>query len=281
MPRTLVSAALGYTVITLAAQAMWGTETWTRRGEGFARLLQLLLADQRVRDARRASSASGRRSAGSRASTRSPGTVAVVVVMIGTVTFDGLQPGPAVEQRRARRAGRVHVDRLRGRDGREAGRHARAAVRGGARRRLLPARHRGRAVGRRRHERPHAAPRVHPLAGADRGRLRDRPLPHCTSSTTARRSSTWSRTRSARAGTCSGPRRRASTTRSSARRRRLVPLRRRSWCSATSPALTLAHDRALALYGQAKLAVRSQYWMLGIMVGFTSLALWLLVQASK
>jgi hypothetical protein len=44
-------------------------------------------------------------------------------------------------------------------------------------------------------------------------------------------------------------------------------------------ALTLAHDRALKLYGDARLAVRSQYWMLGIMVGFTSLALWLLAQA--
>jgi hypothetical protein len=43
--------------------------------------------------------------------------------------------------------------------------------------------------------------------------------------------------------------------------------------------LTLAHDRALALYREAKLAVRSQYWMLAVMVGFTSLALWLLSQA--
>ena len=46
-------------------------------------------------------------------------------------------------------------------------------------------------------------------------------------------------------------------------------------------ALTLAHDRALTLYADAKLAVRSQYWMLGIMVGFTSLALWLLAQAGS
>jgi hypothetical protein len=44
-------------------------------------------------------------------------------------------------------------------------------------------------------------------------------------------------------------------------------------------ALILAHDRALVLYPDAKLAVRSQYWMLAIMVGFTSLALWLLAQA--
>jgi hypothetical protein len=46
-------------------------------------------------------------------------------------------------------------------------------------------------------------------------------------------------------------------------------------------ALTLAHDRALALYEDAKEAVRSQYWMLAIMVGFTSLALWLLSQANQ
>jgi hypothetical protein len=44
-------------------------------------------------------------------------------------------------------------------------------------------------------------------------------------------------------------------------------------------ALVLAHDRALVLYTDTRLAVRSQYWMLGVMVGFTSLALWLLAQA--
>ena len=43
--------------------------------------------------------------------------------------------------------------------------------------------------------------------------------------------------------------------------------------------LVLAHDRALALYNDGRLAARSQYWMLGVMVGFTSLALWLLAQA--
>jgi hypothetical protein len=45
-------------------------------------------------------------------------------------------------------------------------------------------------------------------------------------------------------------------------------------------ALTLAHDRALALYDRPRLAVRSQYWLLAVMVGFTSLALWLLSQAN-
>ena len=45
-------------------------------------------------------------------------------------------------------------------------------------------------------------------------------------------------------------------------------------------ALVLAHDRALALYRDPQVAVRSQYWMLAVMIGFTSLALWLLAQAS-
>ena len=44
--------------------------------------------------------------------------------------------------------------------------------------------------------------------------------------------------------------------------------------------LTLAHDRALTLYDDAKLAVRSQYWVLVVMVLFTCLALWLLSQAN-
>jgi hypothetical protein len=46
-------------------------------------------------------------------------------------------------------------------------------------------------------------------------------------------------------------------------------------------ALVLAHDRALAMYSNARTAVRSQYWMLGVMVGFTTLALWLLAEAGR
>jgi len=41
-------------------------------------------------------------------------------------------------------------------------------------------------------------------------------------------------------------------------------------------ALVLAHDRALTLYPDSRHAVRSQYWMLAVMIGFTTLALWLL-----
>lgn len=45
-------------------------------------------------------------------------------------------------------------------------------------------------------------------------------------------------------------------------------------------ALMLAHDRALALYRSPRRATRSQYWMLAVMVGFTSLGLWLLSAAA-
>jgi hypothetical protein len=44
--------------------------------------------------------------------------------------------------------------------------------------------------------------------------------------------------------------------------------------------LILAHDRALVLF-DGRTALRSQYWMLAVMVGFTSLGLWLLSAAAQ
>ncbi len=58
--------------------------------------------------------------------------------------------------------------------------------------------------------------------------------------------------------------------------RHLVRAGARARQRATSRGLTLAHDRALADYRSPQQAVRSQYWMLVVMVGFTSLGLWLL-----
>jgi hypothetical protein len=46
-------------------------------------------------------------------------------------------------------------------------------------------------------------------------------------------------------------------------------------------ALVLGHDRALRVYGDTRVAARSQYWMLALMVGFTSLGLYLLSQANQ
>lgn len=46
-------------------------------------------------------------------------------------------------------------------------------------------------------------------------------------------------------------------------------------------ALALAHDRALVTFQGAREATRSQYWMLVVMIAFTSLGLWLLSSANQ
>jgi len=67
-----------------------------------------------------------------------------------------------------------------------------------------------------------------------------------------------------------------------------------SWISATSiwyvqvaalvighvAGLILAHDRALIAFKDGRTATRSQYWMLAVMIAFTSLGLWLLSAAN-
>ncbi|HVF79823.1 MAG TPA: fenitrothion hydrolase [Solirubrobacteraceae bacterium] len=45
--------------------------------------------------------------------------------------------------------------------------------------------------------------------------------------------------------------------------------------------LVLAHDRALVSFGDGRTATRSQYWMLAVMIAFTSLGLWLLSAANS
>ena len=45
--------------------------------------------------------------------------------------------------------------------------------------------------------------------------------------------------------------------------------------------LVLAHDRALVTFRHGRVATRSQYWMLAVMITFTSLGLWLLSSANS
>ncbi len=45
--------------------------------------------------------------------------------------------------------------------------------------------------------------------------------------------------------------------------------------------LVLAHDRALTSFDDGRTATRSQYWMLAVMIAFTSLGLWLLSAANS
>jgi hypothetical protein len=91
-PSTLAIAALVYSAITLVAIACFGTETWIARGEAFSVYFNLFsrISPVEVRDGR----------LGLRpplgALTRlnpGPGTIALLVVMIGTVAFDGASEG--------------------------------------------------------------------------------------------------------------------------------------------------------------------------------------------
>jgi uncharacterized membrane protein (Fun14 family) len=91
-PSTLAIAALVYTAVTLVAIACFGTEAWMERGEAFSVYFNLFsrISPVEVRDGR----------LGLRpplgALTRlhpGPGTIALLVVMIGTVAFDGASEG--------------------------------------------------------------------------------------------------------------------------------------------------------------------------------------------
>ena len=91
-PRTLAMLVVAYTVVTLAAQAVFGVERWTQRGETFSVYFNFL--------SRVSVFATRDRVVGVRPPLSGlpgldvvPGTIAFVMVMIGTVTFDGLGQG--------------------------------------------------------------------------------------------------------------------------------------------------------------------------------------------
>jgi hypothetical protein len=91
-PSTLAVATLVYTLITLTAIACFGTETWISRGEAFsvyfnlfARISPLTLKDGRLGLRRPLTGISSLEPL--------PGTVALLVVMIGNVMFDGASEG--------------------------------------------------------------------------------------------------------------------------------------------------------------------------------------------
>ena len=277
LPRTVAALAATYTVVTLAAQAVWGVETWTRRGEAFSVYFNLFsrLSPFETRDG-----VVGLRPllGGLPRLAPAAGTVALLAVMIGTVTFDGageapiwtglspdmtrffgdlgLSPQPAFELTFLIGltvavllvAGLYRLGVLGARSvggGFSAERLSRAFVHS-----LVPIAlayvmahyltyllFRGQAI---------VFLASDPLGdGSDLFGTASTQIDYGVIGSTA----TWYwQVAFVVAGHAAG--------------------------------LTLAHDRALALYDDAKLAVRSQYWMLAVMVGFTSLALWLLSQAN-
>jgi hypothetical protein len=278
VPKTLVSAALGYTVITLAAQAIYGTETWSRRGEGFAVYFNLF---SRIGVFETRDRVVGVRPplSGLPKLDPAPGTVAVVVVMIGTVTFDGLSQGPVwisvaphlQDLFASIGFAAVPAEKLAGTVGLlfgvglvagfyQLGMDGTRSVGGDMSIERLRTTFIHTLV-------PIAAVYVaaHYLTYLlfDGQRIR-----YLASDPFGQG---WDVFGSAAAGIDYS-----------------LLSQNGAWYLEVLfvvlghvAALTLAHDKALAVYGQAKTAVRSQYWMLGVMVGFTSLALWLLANANK
>jgi hypothetical protein len=254
VPRTLAGAALGYTAITLAAQSVWGTETWSRRGEGFAVYFNLF---SRISVFETRDRVVGIRPplGGLPGLDPAPGTVAVVCTMIGTVTFDGFSQGPLWNRFGA-------ADELAGTVGLLLGV---AAVAGFYLLGVKGARATGGVYV---HTLvPIAA--VYVLAhyltyfvfdGQRIGSLASDPF-----------GQGWDLFGTATAGIDYS-----------------LLSQNGAWYLEVAfvvvghvAALTLAHDRALAVFRQPGLAARSQLWMLGVMVGFTMLALWLLFEAGR
>jgi hypothetical protein len=275
-PGTLTTAAVVYTVYTLAMQALFGTEEWTRRGEAFAVYFNMFarLSPWETRD----------RVVGLRPPLgglprldAAPGTVAFVAVMIGTVTFDGFSQGRLWNDASVDLAdaldGIVGLDtapKVVGTLGLLLGV---AVVSGFYRLGIAGARSVGGDIGAAELRRAFVHTLV-PIAmvyvaahyltfllfeGQATLYLASDPLgrgwdlfgtaDRAINFTYLSQNATWY-------------------------------LQVAFVVVGHVAALILAHDRALALYRDPKLAVRSQYWMLAVMIGFTSLALWLLAQAT-
>jgi len=275
-PDVLVSAALGYTVLTLVAQAVWGVETWTRRGEAFSVYFSLFA---RVSPWERRDGVVGVRPplAGLPRLDAAPGTVAFVAVMIGTVTFDGLSQGALWQDLSVTLTDGFASLGV----GLETGPTLTATVGlllGVA---LVAGFYRLGIEGARSVGGEHGAERlrlgfVHAL------------VPIAAVYVAAHYLTFLLFEGQAITYLASDPFGQGWDlfgTASAAIDYSLIS-QNGAWYAQVAlvvlghvAALVLAHDRALVLYGQASLAVRSQYWMLGIMVGFTTLALWLLAQA--
>jgi hypothetical protein len=275
-PATLVTAAVGYTVLTLAAQAAFGVEEWTRRGEAFAVYFHLL---SRLSVWERRERILGVRPplAGLPPLDRPAGTVAFVAVMIGTVTFDGLSQGPAWSSLQSRL-----VDLFTGlgvdvvsapRWAATSGLLAAVALVGGF---YVLGIAGARSVGGEHDERALRRAFVHTL------------VPIAAAYVAAHYLTFLLFEGQAILFLASDPFGQGWDLLGTASRGVDYSLlsANAAWylqvaCVVAGhvAALVLAHDRALALYRDAGLALRSQYWMLAVMVGFTSLALWLLAQA--
>jgi hypothetical protein len=277
-PALLVTAALGYTALTLVAQVVWGVESWTRSGETFAVYYNLFsrIAPFETRD----------RVVGVRPPLTGlprldpvPGTVELLAVMIGTVTFDGLSQGRLWKDTAIRLTDAVTNLGIPITDAPKVvttiglvvcvvlvALFYRAGVAG--------ARSVGGDIGA---ERLRGA-FIHSLVPIAMVYVAAHYLTFLLFEGQAIRylasdpfGQGWDLFGTASAAIDYS-----------------LLSQNGAWYAQVAfvvvghvAALILAHDRALVLYDDPRLAVRSQYWMLAVMVGFTTLALWLLAQAGR
>lgn len=276
-PRSIAVATLLYTAITLAGMTLFGAETWTRRAEAFSVYFGLLA---RMAPVERRGRSLGLRPplAGLARLQADPGTVGVLVVLIGTVSFDGgsggpawnallpsltdafgaLTPNPALSLQAAYGLGLIVVVAAVG------GVYllgARGAAQGGGLRTMDVARAFVHSL----------VPIAFAYAAAHYVSLlvlQSQIMAPLASDPLGEGwnlfgTATWS----------------VDYTLIGAETFWYVQVA--LVVAGHVAALTLAHDRALVLYGNVTQAVRSQYWMLGVMVGYTTFALWLLSQANE
>ncbi len=262
-PAKLATLVVLYSLLTWICMAVFGVETWTRRGEGFSVYFNLL---SRLSVFEKRGSEVGIRPplGGLPPLERPPGMVAFVAVMIGTVTFDGLSQGPLWRDVSGGDTG-ILADTI--------GLLAGVALVAGFYRLGMAG---ARTVGGRHRTLALARGFVHSLVPIAAVYVAAHYLTFLFIEGQALRYTAsdpfglgWDLFGTANAAIDFG-----------------VISQNAAWYLQVGlvvvghvAALILAHDRALVLYGNARQAVRSQYWMLGIMVGFTTLALWLLAQA--
>jgi len=275
VPGDLTTAAVVYTVYTLVMQAIFGTETWTRRGEAFAVYFNLF-SRLSVWETRNRVVGLRPPLGGLPRLDTPPGTVLFVIVMIGTVTFDGFSQGQIWKD--------VSVDLADAFDGivgletapkvaATLGLLAAVAVIGGFYRLGIDG---ARSVGGDIETPDLRRSFIHTL------------VPIAMVYVAAHYLTFLLFEGQATFYLASDPFGRGWDVFGTADRAidYTYLSQNATWYVQVAvvvlghvAALTLAHDRALALYRDARLAVRSQYWMLAVMVGFTSLALWLLAQS--
>jgi hypothetical protein len=275
-PARLVSAALAYTVLTLSAQTVWGVESWSRYGESFS-VYYNLFSRMSVFETR--SRVVGLRPplGGLPRLSQTPGTVGLVAVMIGTVTFDGLTQGRLWKDLAVQLTDVTSALGMSITTGTQvidtvgilfcvalvggfylAGINGAVSVGGGKTKEEL---------------RLSFAHSLVPIAAAYVAAhyltfllFEGQAIKYLASDPFGQGWDLF--------GTAS-----SSIDYSFLSQDGAWYLQVGAVVIGHVAALILAHDRALVLYDDAKLAVRSQYWMLAVMVGFTSLALWLLAQA--